>query len=151
VEALLAIGEVVERSGLAGSALRFYERQGLIEAERSDGGQRRYRRDVLRRIAVIRAAQKVGLSLEEIASALASLPEGRAPTKAEWSKLSRSWRSGLESRIALLEGLRDQLTSCIGCGCLSLSRCALSNPGDEAARLGSGPRFLESPSPDFRR
>lgn len=141
-EAGLSIGEVAERTGLATSALRFYERQGLIGAERTAGHQRRFRRDVLRRVSFIRSAQRVGLSLEEIRSALASLPSGRAPTKAEWSRLSRSWRSRIEERLALLEGLRDQLDSCIGCGCLSLKACALYNSDDQAAGFGAGPRYL---------
>ncbi|MHB1445893.1 MAG: redox-sensitive transcriptional activator SoxR [Acidimicrobiales bacterium] len=138
----MAIGEVAERSGLATSALRFYERQGLIGSTRTSGGQRRYRRDVLRRIGFIRVAQRVGLSLEEIAEALGSLPGERAPTKGEWARLSRSWHSRLDERIFLLEGLRDKLTGCIGCGCLSLRTCALYNPQDRAAGLGDGPRYL---------
>lgn len=142
MEALLSVGEVAERAGLAASAVRFYESQGLIGAERSESGHRRFRRDVLRRIAFIRVAQRVGLSLEEIADALASLPQDRAPTKAEWARLSRGWRARLDERIALLEGLRDRLGSCIGCGCLSLRTCALSNPDDWAASLGPGPRYL---------
>lgn len=142
MEALLSVGEVAERAGLAASAVRFYESQGLIGAERSESGHRRFRRDVLRRIAFIRVAQRVGLSLEEIADALASLPQDRAPTKAEWARLSRGWRARLDERITLLEGLRDRLGSCIGCGCLSLRTCALSNPDDWAASLGPGPRYL---------
>lgn len=138
----LSIGEVAERAGLATSALRFYERLGLICAERSAGGQRRYGRDVLRRVALIRVAQRVGLSLGEIREALAGLPAGRAPTKSDWSQLSRAWRAQLEERICLLEGLRDQLSSCIGCGCLSLRTCTLYNPADGAANLGDGPRYL---------
>lgn len=148
MEQLLGIGEVAERSGLASSALRFYERQGLIASTRTSGGQRRYRRDVLRRIAFIRVAQRVGLSLEEIAQALADLPEQRAPTKAEWARLSRSWRSRLDERIFLLEGLRDKLTGCIGCGCLSLRTCSLYNPEDRASGLGVGPRYLLGDTPD---
>ena len=142
MDVLLSVGEVAERAGLAASAVRFYEAQGLIGAERSDSGHRRFRRDVLRRLAFIRVAQRVGLTLEEIAEALAGLPQERAPTKAEWSRLSRGWRARLDERIALLEGLRDGLTSCIGCGCLSLRTCALSNPDDWAASLGPGPRYL---------
>lgn len=138
----LSIGEMAERSGVAASALRFYEREGLIAAERSPGGQRRYRRDVLRRVAFIRAAQRVGVSLGEIGEALSRLPAGRAPTKADWAQLSREWQGRLEERIALLEGLRDRLSSCIGCGCLSLRACALYNPGDGAGFLGTGPRYL---------
>ncbi len=138
----LTIGEVADRAGVAHSALRFYEREGLIESTRSEGGQRRYHRDVLRRIAFIRAAQRVGLGLEEINEALASLPRARTPTAADWGRLSRSWRSRLDARIAELERLRDRLDSCIGCGCLSLRACQLSNPNDGAAALGPGPRWL---------
>ena len=142
MEQLLTIGEVAERTGLATSALRFYERQGLISATRSEGGQRRFRRDVLRRVAFVRVAQRVGLSLEEIAEALSSLPSGRAPNRAEWERLSRRWRDRLDERIDLLHALRDGLTSCIGCGCLSLQRCWLYNPDDRASSLGTGPRYL---------
>ncbi len=138
----LTIGEVADRAGVATSALRFYEREGLIAAERSDGGQRRYTADVLRRVAFVRVAQRVGLSLSDIREALASLPDGRTPTRRDWSRLSRRWRPLLDERIALLEGLRDQLDSCIGCGCLSLDTCALHNLGDKAAARGSGPRYL---------
>jgi len=138
----LTIGEVAERAGVATSALRFYERQGIISSQRSPGGQRRYRRDVLRRVAFLRVAQKLGLSLEEVATALSELPAGRAPTKSDWAKLGRSWQGRLEERIALLQRLHDDLTSCIGCGCLSLRACALYNPGDRAAHLGNGPRYL---------
>ena len=142
MEQLLTIGEVAERTGLATSALRFYERQGLISATRSEGGQRRFRRDVLRRVAFVRVAQRVGLSLEEIAEALSSLPSGRAPNRTEWERLSRRWRDRLDERIGLLHALRDGLTSCIGCGCLSLQRCWLYNPDDRASSLGAGPRYL---------
>ncbi len=142
MEDQLTIGEVAERSGLAGSAIRFYERQGLIHATRTDGGQRRFRRDVLRRIAFIRIAQRVGLSLEEIVAALAVLPADRAPSRRDWQRLTRGWRERLDQRIALLEALRGGLTSCIGCGCLSLRTCALSNPGDLAAAVGPGPQWL---------
>ena len=138
----LSIGEVSERTGLAPSALRFYEAHGLITAQRSPSGQRRYRRDILRRVAFIRAAQRVGLRLDDVGEALASLPVDRAPNKAEWARLSRSWRPQLDERITLLEGLRDKLASCIGCGCLSLRTCALSNHDDQASRLGPGPRYL---------
>jgi MerR family redox-sensitive transcriptional activator SoxR len=138
----VTIGEVARRTGVAASALRFYERRQLIASVRTDGGQRRYRRDVLRRIAFIRVAQRVGLSLEEIGDALALLPEHRTPDAAEWQRVSRSWRERLDERISLLHALRDDLTSCIGCGCLSLKTCALYNPDDGAARLGSGPRYL---------
>lgn len=139
---LLAIGEVADRAGVSPSTLRYYEREGLIEADRSDGGQRRYAREVLRRIAFIRVAQRVGLSLEEIQDALASLPDARTPTAADWGRLSRSWRPRLDQRIAELVRLRDGLDSCIGCGCLSLKVCQLSNPNDVAAALGAGPRWL---------
>jgi MerR family redox-sensitive transcriptional activator SoxR len=139
---LLAIGEVAGRSGMAPSALRYYEEQGLIGATRTPGGARRYPRSVLRRLAVIRAARNVGLSLPEIRSALDSLPPGRPPTAADWARLSRGWRDRLDEQIAALTQLRDGLTSCIGCGCLSLGRCALSNPGDVAAAEGSGARWL---------
>jgi MerR family redox-sensitive transcriptional activator SoxR len=138
----LTIGEVAERAGVATSALRFYEREGLIEATRSEGGQRRYHRDVLRRIAFVRAAQHVGLRLEDIRVALADLPGNRTPNARDWERMSRSWRPLVDARIAELERLRDRLDSCIGCGCLSLSACSLSNPGDAAGRLGPGPRWL---------
>jgi MerR family redox-sensitive transcriptional activator SoxR len=147
----LTIGEVAERSGVATSALRFYEREGLIESTRSAGGQRRYHRDVLRRVAFIRAAQHVGLSLDEIRDSLASLPDNRTPTAADWEKLSRSWRPLLDDRIHELERLRDRLDSCIGCGCLSLRACRLFNPGDVAAELGPGPRYLMGNAPPRRR
>lgn len=138
----LSIGAVAHRSGVAVSALRFYEEKGLISSARSEGGQRRYRRDVLRRIAFIQAAQRVGLRLEEIADALAELPNDHGPDAADWKRLSRSWRPVLDERIHLLERLRDQLDSCIGCGCLSLERCQLANPSDRAGKQGSGPRYL---------
>lgn len=144
---LLTIGELVERTGVAASALRFYEAEGLISSKRSLGGQRRFQRDALRRVAFIRIAQRVGLTLEEISSALTMLPEGRTPTKRDWAQLSRAWRPQIEARIAMLEALRDQLDSCIGCGCLSLKRCSLYNPGDRAATLGTGPRYLLGDEP----
>lgn len=140
---LLTIGQVSTRAGVAASALRFYEAQGLIHpAERTSANRRRYTRDTLRRVAFIRSAQRVGLSLEEIAAALATLPDGRTPTPEDWTRLSATWRPVLDERIALLEALRDDLDACIGCGCLSLDRCRLYNPDDGAARLGTGPRFL---------
>ncbi|HEV7209587.1 MAG TPA: redox-sensitive transcriptional activator SoxR [Mycobacteriales bacterium] len=139
---LLPIGEVARRAGLATSALRFYEREGLVHGERTSGGQRRYPRNVLRRLAFIRAAQNVGLSLEEVRAALGTLPDGRTPTRADWAQLSRVWRIRLDEQIAGLMALRDGLTTCIGCGCLSLRRCALSNPDDAAGESGSGARFL---------
>ena len=139
---LLAIGAVSARSGMAASALRYYEDQGLISSERTAGGARRYPRSVLRRLAVIRAARNIGLSLPEIRSALATLPPGRPPTAADWATLSQGWRDRLDEQIAALSKLRDGLSSCIGCGCLSIDRCALSNPGDVAAGEGSGARWL---------
>jgi MerR family redox-sensitive transcriptional activator SoxR len=145
----LTIGEVSRRTGVAPSALRFYESEGLLEAARSSGGQRRYPRETLRRVAFIRIAQQVGLRLDDIRNALASLPDGRTPTTADWARLSKSWRPQLDERIATLVRLRDNLTSCIGCGCLSLRACALYNPGDGAARLGEGARYLVGDSPDM--
>lgn len=141
---LLSIGEVAERTGVAHSALRFYESEGLISASRSGGGQRRYPRSMLRRVAFIRVAQRVGLSLDEIREALASMPESRTPTRADWARLSAAWRPRLDEQIAVLERLRDELASCIGCGCLSLRDCSLYNPGDAARSLGTGPRYLLS-------
>jgi MerR family transcriptional regulator, redox-sensitive transcriptional activator SoxR len=141
-EDLLSIGEVAERTGVTISALRFYETEGLVSSTRSSGGQRRFAREVLRRVAFIRIAQQVGLSLDEIAGALATLPGERTPTVADWARLSRAWRSALEERITLLELVRDELTSCIGCGCLSLHTCRLYNPDDRARVLGQGPRYL---------
>ena len=139
---LLPIGEVAARSGFAPSALRYYEQQGLIDAVRTSGGARRYPRSVLRRLAVIRAARNVGLSLSEIGEALQTLPGERPPSAADWARLSGDWRDRLDEQIAALVQLRDGLTSCIGCGCLSLTRCALSNPGDMAAGEGPGARWL---------
>ena len=138
----LTVSEVADRSGFAPSALRFYEREGLIAATRTAGNQRRYERSVLRRLAFIRAARNVGLTLDEVAAALATLPDSRTPTRADWTRLSRSWRTRLDAQIAALEKLRDGLDSCIGCGCLSLKRCAISNPGDSAAVAGSGAVYL---------
>jgi MerR family redox-sensitive transcriptional activator SoxR len=148
---VLTIGEVSQRSGLAPSALRFYEDAGLITSGRTAGNQRRYDRSVLRRVAFIRAAQQVGLSLDDVRAALATLPAGRTPTKADWSRLSRNWRGLLEARIAALEALRDRLDGCIGCGCLSLQTCRLSNPDDVAASLGDGPRYLFGDAPTRTR
>lgn len=138
----LTIGDLAQRSGVAPSALRFYESRGLITSERTAGNQRRFARAMLRRVAVIRAAQAVGVSLDEIAAALEALPDGRAPTKRDWDRLSRMWRRRLVRRIAELERLRDDLTSCIGCGCLSLRTCALFNPADAVAEQGPGPRLM---------
>ena len=141
-EPYVTIGELAERCGVAPSALRFYETKGLITSARSPGGQRRYPREVIRRVAFIRIAQRVGLSLDEIRDALATLPEQRTPNRNDWARLSRAWRPRLEEQIAVLERLRDELSSCIGCGCLSLSTCRLYNPDDRAATLGPGPRYL---------
>jgi MerR family redox-sensitive transcriptional activator SoxR len=145
---LLTIGELSERSGVATSALRYYERLGLIRATRTTGNQRRYERAELRRVAFIRVAAQVGVPLEEIGEALRALPDSRTPTKADWAKLSANWRSRLDAQIALLERLRDRLTSCIGCGCLSLQRCSLSNPRDVLAARGPGPYYLLGPVTD---
>jgi MerR family redox-sensitive transcriptional activator SoxR len=142
---LLTVGDVAHRSGFAPSALRFYEREGLLAATRTSGNQRRYERNVLRRLAFIRAARNVGLSLEEVAAALATLPDGRTPTRADWTRLSHTWRARLDAQIAALQRLRDGLDSCIGCGCLSLKRCAISNPGDIAATGGPGAVYLPGP------
>lgn len=144
----LTIGEVAARSGVATSALRFYETKGLIESKRTDGNQRRYPRATLRRVALIRAGQEVGLSLAELAEALRRLPHDKTPTKADWQRLSRSWRSRLDAQIKELISLRDDLSDCIGCGCLSLKSCAILNPGDAAASLGTGPRYLLGDSPE---
>ena len=139
----LTPGELAERSGVAISALHFYEREGLIESRRTTGNQRRYGRDVLRRVAFIRTSQRVGVPLAQIRDALATLPAGRTPTKKDWTRLSRVWRSDLDRRIAQLERLRDTLDGCIGCGCLSLRSCALRNTDDRLAEQGSGPRILD--------
>jgi len=141
VSAPLSIGDVSRRSGVASSALRFYEQRGLIASERAGSGHRRYPRSVLRRIAFIVFAQRVGLTLDEIGAELAKLPPDRAPTRRDWSRLSSSWSTRIDQRIAELERLKAGLTECIGCGCLSLERCKLANPGDRAAGLGPGPRF----------
>ncbi|MGH3498821.1 MAG: redox-sensitive transcriptional activator SoxR [Nocardioidaceae bacterium] len=139
---LLSIGDVSARSGVSPPTLRFYETQHLIESVRTGGNQRRFKRSTLRRIAFVRSAQQVGLSLEEIRDALDTLPSGRTPTKADWARLSRGWQARLDRRIAELEALRDKLTTCIGCGCLSLRRCALSNPNDAVSTRGPGARYL---------
>ena len=138
----LTIGALSERTGVATSALRYYEAEGLLHADRSEGGQRRYARDALRRVSFIRVAQQVGLSLEEIRESLASLPDGRTPNQRDWERLSNSWRPRLDEQIAMLERLRDRLDGCIGCGCLTLKVCALYNPDDLAAARGAGPRYL---------
>jgi MerR family transcriptional regulator, redox-sensitive transcriptional activator SoxR len=141
VNDLLTIGEVSKRSGVAASALRFYEDRGLISSERSGSGHRRYQRVVLRRIAFIVFAQRIGLTLDEIKGELAKLPPDHAPSRGDWSRLSAGWTSRIDERIAELQRLRAGLTECIGCGCLSLDRCQLANPGDRAARSGPGPRY----------
>ena len=142
---LLTIGDMAARSGVAPSALRFYEREGLIRSTRTTGNQRRYERHELRRVAFIRIAQQVGVSLDEIREALAALPENRTPTRADWARLSARWRRKLEDRIAMMERLRDQLTGCIGCGCLSLHRCKLINPKDRLAERGQGAQMIVNP------
>ena len=142
MESELTIGALSERTGVATSALRYYEAEGLIHAARSAGGQRRYHRDTLRRVSFVRVAQQVGLTLEEIREALASLPDNRTPTQKDWAKLSASWRPRLDARIAMMERLRDRLDGCIGCGCLSLSFCRILNPDDSAAERGPGPRYV---------
>ena len=139
----LTVGEVAERSGISVSAVHFYESKGLIKAWRTGGNQRRYPREVLRRIAVIRIAQRVGVPLKTIRDTLTSLPTNRTPTASDWEMLSRRWRAELDERIARLTKLRDQLTGCIGCGCLSLDSCPLYNPGDACAEQGPGPRLLD--------
>ena len=144
----LTIGETAQRSGVAASALRFYETRKLIAADRGSGNQRRYHRSMLRRISIIKVAQSIGLSLEEISTALETLPDKRTPTRRDWEKLSLKWRDQLDTRIANLQNLREQLSSCIGCGCLSLKRCALYNPKDCAAVKGAGPRYLLGDTPD---
>ena len=144
----LTIGDFAARSGVAPSALRYYEREGLIRSTRTGGNQRRYERAELRRVAFIRIAQQVGVSLDEIRAALSELPENRTPTRADWARLSARWRRRLDERIALMERLRDQLTGCIGCGCLSLSRCKLVNPGDRIASRGAGAQILINPPID---
>jgi MerR family redox-sensitive transcriptional activator SoxR len=141
VSDLLTIGDVSRRSGVAASALRFYEERGLIASERAGSGHRRYPRPVLRRIAFIVFAQRIGLTLEEIGAELAKLPPDRAPTRRDWSRLSSGWTDRIDTRIAELERLKAGLTECIGCGCLSLDRCRLANPGDRAGGLGPGPRY----------
>jgi MerR family redox-sensitive transcriptional activator SoxR len=138
----LTVGEVARRSGFAPSALRFYEAEGLLTADRTEGGQRRFPRSVLRRLAFIRAARHVGLTLDEIRSALDELPRSRTPTREDWTRISKLWRRRLNEEIQALEALRDGLDSCIGCGCLSLKRCRISNPEDIASTLGPGAQYL---------
>jgi MerR family redox-sensitive transcriptional activator SoxR len=139
---LLTIGELARRTGLSVSAIRFYEQRGLVEAVRTAGNQRRFPRADIRRLSFALIAQRLGLTLAEIEAELATLPKGRPPSRADWQAISERIRGSLEARIAMLEKTRELLDGCIGCGCLSLDRCALYNPGDRAARAGAGPRFL---------
>jgi MerR family redox-sensitive transcriptional activator SoxR len=143
VTPLWTIGHLAERAGVATSAIRFYESRGLISSVRTSGNQRRYEQSTLRRVAFVRTAQRIGLSLDEIAEALATLPEGRTPTKSDWHRLSKAWRPRLDEQIRRIQLLRDRLDGCIGCGCLSLKSCALNNPGDEAGTHGTGAVLLE--------
>jgi MerR family redox-sensitive transcriptional activator SoxR len=143
----LSIGEVSARSGVAPSALRFYEREGLISSARTDGNQRRYERAVLRRIAFIQAGRAAGVTLAEIQRALDGLPSGRTPSRKDWERLSNKWRDDLDARIETLQALRNRLTTCIGCGCLSIDQCDLLNPDDEAAERGAGAHYLRDDGP----
>jgi MerR family redox-sensitive transcriptional activator SoxR len=143
----LTIGELAARSGNATSALRYYEELGLIRAERTAGGQRRYRRATLRRLAFVRAAQRIGLSLDEVRDALSHLPVDHVPSSADWNRVARTWQRRIDTQIAELQQLRDQLSGCVGCGCLSLTRCGLYNPEDAAASRGSGARYLLGDAP----
>ena len=140
----LTVGQLAARSGVRVSALHFYEREGLIASRRTSGNQRRYRRDMLRRVALIRVAQRVGIPLADVRAALAALPDGRTPNRRDWERLSRHWRAELDQRIHRLQQLRDQFTGCIGCGCLSIDHCALANPHDALGGEGPGPRRLLS-------
>ena len=150
VSALLTIGDLARRTGLSVSAIRFYESRGLVGAVRTSGNQRRFLRSDIRRLSFALIAQRLGLTLSEIQTELATLPQGRAPTQGDWEKISRRVRAALDERIAMLERTRDRLDGCIGCGCLSLEKCALYNPDDRAARAGAGPRFLLGDRPsDF--
>jgi MerR family redox-sensitive transcriptional activator SoxR len=142
----LTIGELSSRSGIAASALRFYETEGLIASHRTSGNQRRYDRATLRRLALVQAGRAAGIPLEQIRAALETLPTQRTPTRRDWERLSRAWRDDLDRRIATLEAVRHRLTTCIGCGCLSIDRCALLNPDDEAAKLGPGAHYLHQDS-----
>lgn len=142
VDREISIGTLAERTGVAPSALRYYEVEGLIRSYRTSGNQRRYHRDVIRRVSFVRVAQEIGLSLEEIREALAELPDQRTPTEEDWSRLSASWRPRIDAQIRVLERLRDRLDGCIGCGCLSLRHCRLFNPGDCAAEHGCGPQYV---------
>jgi MerR family transcriptional regulator, redox-sensitive transcriptional activator SoxR len=146
----LTIGELSARSGVSQSALRFYERQGLISSRRTGGNQRRFEAVTLRRVALLQAGRAAGVPLERIRTALAELPAGKTPTKRDWERLSRGWRAEIDERIATLEAVRNRLTTCIGCGCLSLKTCSLLNPGDEAGLLGGGAHYLRRVSPRGR-
>jgi MerR family redox-sensitive transcriptional activator SoxR len=146
----ISIGELSARSGVSQSALRFYEREGLIAARRTDGNQRRYPAVTLRRVAVVQAGKAAGIPLDRIRTALDTLPDGRPPTKHDWERLSSSWRKELDERIETLQAIRGRLNTCIGCGCLSLQTCGLLNPGDEAAHLGGGAHYLRRVSPHGR-
>jgi MerR family redox-sensitive transcriptional activator SoxR len=147
-QAELTVGQLAARSGVAVSALHFYERQGLIGSRRTAGNQRRYKRDALRRVALIRIAQRVGIPLADVAAVLALLPDGRNPTRHDWQRISQSWRDELDQRIRHLQQLRDDFTDCVGCGCLSIDRCRLANPYDQLGKYGAGPRRLLEPSND---
>ncbi|WP_420336878.1 redox-sensitive transcriptional activator SoxR [Roseibium sp.] len=146
---LLSIGELADRTGLSVSAIRFYEEKGLVHPARNSGGQRRFMRADIRRLSFALVAQEFGFTISEIASRLAQLPEGRAPNKADWSRMSREFRKHLDERIEKMTALRDKLDACIGCGCLSMKSCSLYNAGDAAARHGRGPRYLLGDTPDF--
>ncbi|MBS3797896.1 redox-sensitive transcriptional activator SoxR [Pseudoalteromonas sp. BDTF-M6] len=145
LEANLSVGQVADRADVSISALHFYEKKGLIRSWRNQGNQRRYKRDVLRRIAVIKAAQKMGITLEEIKETLSTLPDQRTPTKADWQRLSRHWQRQLDEKIAYMQRLRDKVDGCIGCGCLSMQHCPIYNPDDQLAKLSSGAVLLEHP------
>ena len=145
--ALLTIGALSDRTGVAPSALRFYEAEGLIFSSRTEGGQRRYTRETIRRVSFVRVAKEVGLSLDEIRQALATLPDSRTPNRKDWERLSAAWRPRIDHQIRVLERLRDRLSGCIGCGCLSLQACRMLNPGDEAAARGPGPRYVLDDDP----
>jgi len=144
----LTIGELSSRSGVSASALRFYEREGLIESRRTDGNQRRYPSVTLRRVALVQAGKAAGIPLERLRGALDTLPNGKSPTKRDWERLSRSWAAEVDARIAMLQAIRTRLTTCIGCGCLSLKTCGLLNPDDEAAALGPGARYFQRAAAD---
>lgn len=143
-ESLLSVGKVAKRSGVKVSTLHFYEEKGLISSYRNNGNQRRYKKDVLRRISVIKAAQKVGVTLAEIKNAFSNLPDNRTPTTEDWKKLASAWQTQLQARISYLENLKNSLSGCIGCGCLSMKNCPLYNPDDELAQKGHGPVILDS-------